>query len=94
LLVLLNAHHEQVPFALPEAKAEHHWERILDTASAGEDSLYTEASQQYPLQGRSLVVFRTRLRDESGSAVSELSAEALRKDARPPVPPREKVAFG
>jgi isoamylase len=32
LLLLLNAHHEDIPFALPEIKAEHHWEILLDTA--------------------------------------------------------------
>ena len=36
LLLLLNAHHEPLPFTLPETKPEHHWERLLDTADLSE----------------------------------------------------------
>ena len=31
LLLLLNAHHEPIPFTLPATRPEHHWERLLDT---------------------------------------------------------------
>ena len=36
LLLLFNAHHEAIPFTLPVTKAEHHWERLLDTADHAE----------------------------------------------------------
>src|SRR5262249_24211322 len=32
LLILLNAHHEPVPFTFPKHQPERHWERIIDTA--------------------------------------------------------------
>src|SRR5439155_26501663 len=34
LLLLLNAHHEPISFALPAAEPEQQWERLLDTADA------------------------------------------------------------
>src|SRR5262249_1790958 len=56
ILMLLNTHHEAVPFTLPLAKAEHHWERLLDTTEAREEPLCLEPSQTYPLEARSLAV--------------------------------------
>ena len=34
ILLLLNAHHEAIPFALPAARPEHHWLLLLDTSKA------------------------------------------------------------
>ena len=33
ILMLLNAHHEPIPFKLPVTNADHYWDRILDTAA-------------------------------------------------------------
>jgi glycogen operon protein len=61
MLLLLNAHHEPIPFALPATREEHHWEVILDTAvSQNQTAMATPAPAKYPLQERSLVVLRTR----------------------------------
>jgi glycogen operon protein len=85
LLVLLNAHDEKVPFALPslddtgpappeepeadqapaegaeaaEAKAEpHQWRRLLDTMASKSVGRSYRGGIRYPLQGRSVVVFK------------------------------------
>jgi isoamylase len=58
ILVLFNAHHESLPFALPSTLAGQRWERLLDTAQPTQ--LDTDVPQPYLLHERSLAVFRTR----------------------------------
>lgn len=82
LLVLLNAHHEPIPFTLPETRPEHHWERLLDTAAPAAAQEAFPGGEQYPLGGRSLVVLCTRLPEETGQAVSNVQVEALRKEGQ------------
>jgi glycogen operon protein len=58
LLVLLNGHTDKVPFTLPPADDEQHWQRVFDTFDPhGSERLY-KAGARYPLQGRSVVVFK------------------------------------
>ncbi|HYV36902.1 MAG TPA: glycogen debranching protein GlgX, partial [Gemmataceae bacterium] len=91
VLLLLNAHHEALPFTLPLAKSEQHWERLLDTADVGKERQFHEPGQKYQLQGRSFAVLRTRLRDEPIPTISIAQAEALRKDVQgQPAPPRDR----
>jgi isoamylase len=57
LLVLLNAHHEAVPYTLPDIDWGHEWEILVDTAGASDakrDRLY--ARGQVDVAPRSLVV--------------------------------------
>jgi glycogen operon protein len=84
LLLLLNAHHEPIPFTLPATKPEHHWERLLDTAPVGGDGdLHVmRGGEAYRLEGRSLALLRTRLPNETGQAVSATQLETLRREAR------------
>jgi glycogen operon protein len=82
LLVLLNAHHEPIPFTLPATKIEHHWECLYDTASEKADPLAYPGGQKYALQGRSLAVLRTRVPEEMGQAISLAEVETLRREAR------------
>ena len=35
LLLLINAHWEEIPFTLPETRVEHVWETLVDTARPG-----------------------------------------------------------
>jgi glycogen operon protein len=57
LLILLNAHHQDVPFALPTISPNTAWVRILDTiAPYVEERRYT-GDTEYPLQGRTLALF-------------------------------------
>jgi glycogen operon protein len=82
LLLLLNAHHEPIPFTLPATKAEHHWERLLDTAAEIDKLLYFQGGDRYLLQGRSLAIIRTRLPQEAGQALSATQIETLRRETR------------
>jgi glycogen operon protein len=59
LLVLLNAHHEDVVFTLPRVDWGNTWELVVDTAvqvAPGPARLASEA--KLPLRSRSLVVLR------------------------------------
>jgi isoamylase len=59
LLVLLNAHDDKVPFTLPQADSEQHqWSRLLDTFDPKLADRRYKGGVRYPLQGRSLVVFK------------------------------------
>jgi isoamylase len=66
VLLLLNAHYEAIPFTLPPIKAGQPWERLLDTVDGPGEPLLLGGEQPYALQGRSMVVLRTRpLREEA-----------------------------
>jgi len=82
LLLLLNAHHEPIPFALPVAKTEHHWERLLETAEPPPEAKPMVGGDKYALGGRSLVVLRTVRIEETGQAITGTQVEALRKEGR------------
>jgi glycogen operon protein len=91
LLLLLNAHHEPIPFTLPAARAEHTWERLLDTADPAAEATAIPGGQQYALQGRSVVVLRTKEVEEPGQlAVPQQVAVPQPGEARPlPTAPGE-----
>jgi isoamylase len=57
LLVLMNAHHEQIPFGLPSSAAGTGWRATVDTTWAvpSRRVIYSSGTN-YPLQARSLVV--------------------------------------
>ncbi len=60
LLILLNAHHERIPFILPAHKKGTRWKLILDTAmnEPDETSSMERGGRTYNLRERSLAVFR------------------------------------
>ena len=57
-LILFNAHHEEIPFLLPEFHAGGAWLIVLDTANEAHpfEQRHFDAGAQFPLQGRSMVV--------------------------------------
>jgi len=61
-LLLLNAHHEAVPFILPAHKARVRWELMLDTRDwdLGPRVPAFRAGETYPLEARSLAVLQLR----------------------------------
>jgi glycogen operon protein len=69
LLLLLNAHHESIPFMLPKPRLTH-WRVLIDTAVAADapppDPLSFGAS--YLLQGRSMAVLCSTPRDNETTA--------------------------
>ena len=59
LLVVLNAHDDKVPFTLPDVEEDkHQWLRILDTIEARAGERAFKGGARYPLQGRSVAVFK------------------------------------
>jgi glycogen operon protein len=83
LLILLNAHHENIPFTLPLTKAEHRWERVLDTAAPKTEPKFMSAKDVYELEGRSLTVLRIVMKEpEPAPPLSTLQVESLLKEQR------------
>ena len=78
MLLLLNAHHEPIPFTLPAAAESQSWERLLDTADPQGEPLQWIGGQPYALRGRSMVVLRTRAQQEIASALPAMAAAAER----------------
>jgi isoamylase len=64
ILLLMNAHHEAIPFTLPELKDGQQWERRLDTAAGSATPSPVEDQQPYELPGRSMAVLCTRIQPE------------------------------
>ncbi|WP_018259507.1 glycogen debranching protein GlgX [Methylobacterium sp. WSM2598] len=61
LLLLLNAHHDLVPFTLPEVVGGHSWLRLIDTnLPESEEAERFEIGETYEVTGRSLLLFVLR----------------------------------
>ncbi len=56
LLILLNAHHEPIPFMLPSPSPRRSWALMFDTSETRTKKRRIRGGQTYALQGRSLVV--------------------------------------
>jgi glycogen operon protein len=82
LLLLLNAHWEEMPFTLPQAKDGHVWQAVLDTAKPDRGPTVFRGETRYPLYGRTLALLRTVPKEEAGQPVSAAQLEALRQAAR------------
>jgi glycogen operon protein len=67
ILLLLNAHHEAVPFTLPTTREGELWERLLDTADHQGMPLTCSGGQEYQLQGRAMAVMRIRTPQEEAA---------------------------
>jgi glycogen operon protein len=58
LLLVLNAHHDVVPFTLPEAVGGSRWVRLIDTNQGENDDVQDfEFGHSYEVTGRSLLLF-------------------------------------
>jgi glycogen operon protein len=57
ILILLNAHAEDVPFCLPHIQEDKVWLRVVDTVDGRAPEKRFSGSTRYPLHGRSLVLF-------------------------------------
>ncbi len=60
LFFALNAHHEAIRVALPRLQRRERWVRILDTADDEWRRRFVMKTRHYPLQGRSVTVFRLK----------------------------------
>lgn len=61
MLVLVNAHHETIPFVIPELEERLVWSPVLDTwfEDGRKPRTLFEAGDTYQLSGRSVAVLRT-----------------------------------
>ena len=87
LLLLMNAHHEPLPFVLPTLSEGHRWELLFDTATTKIDTELRDEGYRYPLKERSMALLRTTTSQAAQSRVSALQAEAIRQDSRRRGPP-------
>ncbi len=73
-VLLLNAHHDAVPFTLPPVGADQHWECVFDTGAPGvQHAQPTARAGRYRLAGRAIALFT-------------VSTGAGRSGRRPPRP--------
>ncbi|KAJ3061497.1 hypothetical protein HK102_009096, partial [Quaeritorhiza haematococci] len=85
-LILLNAHHESIPFTLPAAKDGHVWRRVLETYDDEQEPWIGEGGVVYDLRDRSMAVFFTRDMAETQPDLSAKQVQVLRREANTPSP--------
>ncbi len=84
LLMILNAHWEEIQFTLPQTREEHIWEAMIDTNDVDAPLRVLRGGEKYPLLGRSLALLRAIRPEETGRSLSAASEQALRRDAQRP----------
>jgi isoamylase len=82
VLILLNAHHEAIPFTLPATRPEHHWETMVDTADVDAPIHALGGGAPYQLQGRSVAVFRAITQEQAGQHITPTQMETLQRNAQ------------
>ena len=78
ILLLMNAHHEAIPFTLPQMKGSQQWERLLETAAGATAPLLVDGQQPYELPGRSMAILRTRIQPQEAQQPEAIGAVAER----------------
>jgi glycogen operon protein len=85
--MLLNAHHEAIPFVLPALAGYSDWDKLFDTAKPTAEASSHRGGDKYPLEGRSLAVFRARrrelTREEIAARQKNGAATGAAKEAAP-----------
>jgi isoamylase len=86
LLLMLNAHWEEIPFTLPETTGGDIWETLIDTAEPDRSSAVfaRQEKETFPLYGRSLALLRTIRPEEAGQELSSTQVDQLRREIRRP----------
>ena len=81
LLLLINAHWEELPFTLPETQGGDVWQTLIDTADPDRrvDVRIRPGKEQFPLYGRSLALLRTIRPTEAAQPWTSTQVEAIRK---------------
>ena len=60
IVLLVNAHHEPIPFTLPSRGEGQEWERLIDTADPEVEAIKRKVGEQYEIKGRSIVILRSK----------------------------------
>ena len=84
LLLLLNAHWEEIQFTLPVTSDGDIWQTLVDTAEPDRQviTMIRGAGEQFPLYGRSLALLRTIRPEELSQELTSTQVEFLRKAVR------------
>ena len=82
LLVLLNAHSDEVPFTLPALEPDQQWLRVVDTAIRERRPQRSKQARRYPLQGVRSPSSRSRRRCANGGARSRRTPRRSRPALR------------
>lgn len=80
IVLLVNAHHEPIPFTLPSSRERQEWERLIDTANPSAPRSKYKGGELYEIQSRSLVVLRSkapRRKSRRASATGAVQAREL-----------------
>jgi glycogen operon protein len=76
IVMLVNAHHEAIPFTLPARSETEKWERLIDTGDPGAERATYQGKKQYEIKGRSVVVLRSQQpRTDVSSLVASSEAQ-------------------
>jgi glycogen operon protein len=92
LLLLMNAHHEPLPFVMPVLSPGHRWQLLFDTSTSEVDPELKDEGDNYPLRERSMALFRTTTSELDTSPISESQLEVIREDSRRRGPPLAGVS--
>jgi glycogen operon protein len=60
IVLLVNAHHEAIPFTLPSRGEGQEWQRLIDTADPEAEAIKRKGGEQYEIKGRSMVILRSK----------------------------------
>lgn len=82
LLLLLNAHWEEIGFTLPTTSHDHLWESLVDTRDHEGPVRVCRGGERYPLFGRSLAMLRATPAAAVGASATPEQVAALRKEIR------------
>jgi isoamylase len=87
VLLLLNAHHGNIPFMLPVPVADAFWQPLMDTAQFPGRLSDTKGGTQYELLGRSIALLRLATpavveKQKEGFVAAEVIAEAALEGAK------------
>ena len=83
LLLMINAHWEEIPFTLPTTTAGDVWQTLVDTADVNrpETSRVRQEKEKFPLFGRSLALLRTVRPEQAQADLSTTQVDFIRKEA-------------
>ena len=91
VMLLLNAHHEAIPFTLPDPGGNATWESVFDTANSQAATSSHQGGETYPLEGRSMAVFRARRLEKPRTEVAKTRSEQPKNDGASPTSPAKEA---
>jgi glycogen operon protein len=92
LLLMVNAHWQEIAFKLPDTAGGDLWETLIDTAEPDReiDVRIRPQRETFPLYGRSLALLRTIRPHEAGRDLTSTQVETLRRELKRKPQPSQK----